>query len=99
MNYYCFGSDEQAIHLSYYDNKKVFNKKYKEVIYHSRYTDETNMDRTVKQRFLEGEPSKSLLDCPFENNTAFFIGWTSIRTDYANREAKWTGVSLSYDDI
>ena len=79
FDYYCFGSDAQAIKIVAYDSKHNFLKRYKTVVYHGsggKTIDFRQMD-TVKQRILEGDPAKAMYWEIFAIEGGIFLGWSN----------------------
>lgn len=71
FDYYCFGSDEQAIKIAAYSKDKNFAKKFKTVVYHIGNAQGSASSSVVKQRVLEGSSVRVLWGDIFTSESMF----------------------------
>lgn len=100
MMYYCFGSDAQAIKITFFDSKQNYDLPYKSVVYHGNggYSIFDGRD-TVTQRIIQGDGEKELYSdgmC-FDNGDAIFVGWSVSRKGEIGDVIDFN--TIDYDDI
>ena len=79
-DYWCFGSDAQAIKIMLYSSEKNFLKKYKTIVYHSGNENWKQLELQtdyVEQRFLDDDGEKEIYWQIFTANNGMFLGWST----------------------
>lgn len=101
--YYCFGSDAQAIKLVIDSTSKNYLKKYKTIVYHSgddswrAYELNTPI---VQQRFLDGDLPKTLYWDIFDSQSiGMFLGWSRDKGSTSPDAQYSKGKTMSYSQF
>ena len=99
FNYYCFGSDAQAIKLSFFNPNPRYDKKYKTIVYNVNTGNIPGMPgmKQLKQRIYEGEAAQPLYWDIFQKEGSFFAGWSSNKNALDGDDAYYDGLSFTYD--
>ena len=106
MKYYCFGSDAQAIKLSFFNPSQHYGKKYKSIIYNANggVFDDFPLLSQVKQIVYEDSNPTPIYWNIFEKLNSQFIGWswspTAISSDASYlRTTKFSYDTMQYDTL
>ena len=82
FNYYCFGSDAQAMKLAFFNSSPDYDRKYKTIIYNGNGGTLAEFDgmKSIKQRIYENDSSQRMYWDIFKKEGSFFIGWSQSKT-------------------
>ena len=101
FHYYCFGSDAQAIKLSFFNSKPDYGRKYKTITYYANGGQLTKLQgmKKITQRIYEGEDPVNLYWDIFDKEGSFFIGWSKSAGASNEDEAYSQDTVVSYDSL
>ena len=101
LNYYCFGSDAQAIKLSFINSSSLYSKKRKIIVYHANggFIPQFSGMKSLKQYVYEGEDPTNIYWAIFQKDGAFFSGWSPFANAIDNDDAYTESSTVSYDSM
>ena len=78
FNYYCFGSDAQAVKLTFFNESPNYGRKYKTIEYNANGGTLNAFPgmKTIKQRIYEGDDPVPMYWQVFDKAGSFFTGWS-----------------------
>ena len=101
LKYYCFGSDAQAIKVSFIDPQPMYGKKHKSITYHANggymamFPDMTTITQNV---YADGDAIPMYWDV-FQKNGSFFAGWSQSPIAVDVDPKYYDGKKVSYDSM
>lgn len=101
FNYYCFGTDAQAIKLTFMNNSPNYDRRYKTITYKSNGGVLQNFAgmTSITQRIYEGDDPTKLYWEIFSKEGSFFVGWSQA-SNAAEGDSKYSsGTTISYSSM